>query len=56
MSSKRHFARILIWRKNETSLGLGVLPHREHNQLNLNAVGIGLSNLPPVYDLVIMVG
>ena len=36
----------------ETRLVMDLLPHRKHNQLNPNAVGMGLSNLQSVYDLV----
>lgn len=37
---------------NETCSLMDLLPHRKHNQLNLDAVGVGLSNLQSPYDLV----
>jgi len=37
---------------NETRSVMDLLPHRKHNQLNLDAVGVGLSNLYSPYGLV----
>ena len=36
----------------ETRPVMDLLPHRKHNQLNLDAVGVGLSSLQSPYDLV----
>jgi hypothetical protein len=36
----------------ETRSVMDLLPHRKHNQLNLDAVGVGLSNLYSPYGLV----
>ena len=36
----------------ETRSVMDLLPHRKHNQPNPNAVGVGLSSLQSLYDLV----
>ena len=36
----------------ETCSVMDLLSHRKHNQPNLDALGVGLSNLQSVYDLV----
>jgi len=37
---------------NEIGVVMDLLSHRKHNQLDLDALGVGLSNLYPPYGLV----